>query len=194
LRGREPEGTVDPHRVLSLRHEVEEFLRSLRDPWTGRLVVREVWPREAIFEGPFVERAPDLLLELHLDRGYSVSLMPSASAPPGTGAWRKLAPHEHIGKKGRSLPGSHRPRGLFIASGESIEPIGEVRAHIADATATLLARLGIGPSAEMSGRILREALRVRSIATELPSAPSPTQLRGDRTSLERRLRALGYID
>ncbi|MCZ7687612.1 MAG: hypothetical protein M5U28_56290 [Sandaracinaceae bacterium] len=63
-----------------------------------------------------------------------------------------------------------------------------------DATATVLARLGIAPSAEMSGRVLREALRRPRTGAPLASANAPAKHEGDRARLERRLRALGYID
>lgn len=195
VRGREPEGLVDPRDVPAVRREVERAVRAIRDPWTGEPVVAEVWPREELYDGPYAERAPDLVLELRLDRGYSYNLMPSGGAPPGTGAWRRLAPEEHLGRKGRSLPGSHRPYGLFVAAGPSVAPVGELRARMPDATATLLARLGVAPTAEMSGRVLREALRrPRAAAPPLASAEPPVRREGDRARLERRLRALGYID
>lgn len=194
LRGREPGGVVAPTEVAELRAELEEVLYALRDPFTGAPVVRTVWSREELFEGPHVDRAPDLLLDLHLDRGYSYNLMPTGGAPPGTGPWRRLGPDEHLGRKGRSLPGSHRPRGLYVAAGPSVRPVGQVQARMADATATLLARMGVAPSPEMSGRVLREAVRRRGAAplsdAEVTGAPEE----GDRTKLERRLRALGYVE
>lgn len=192
VRGREPNGQVDPRDVEALRAEVTDALLALRDPWSGAPVVAKVWPRESLYRGPHVERAPDLLLELHLVDGYSVNLMPSASAPPGTGAWRRLAPEEHLGRKGRSLAGSHRPRGLYVAAGPRVRPVGEIRARMADATATLLARLDLDPGA-LHGRVLREAIR-RGDRRALPEADAPRTDRGDPTKLEARLRALGYID
>jgi predicted AlkP superfamily phosphohydrolase/phosphomutase len=197
VEGREPGGTVPARAIGAVRDEVEAALRALRDPWTGAPVVHEVWPRERLYDGPFVERAPDLLLELHLDRGASYNLMPSAGAPPGTGPWRKLAPSEHLGRKGRSLPGSHRPRGFFAMAGPRVRPVGEIDARIADATVTLLARLDVRASEEMSGRVLREALhRARASGPTLSAVEAQRRSSedGDATKLERRLRALGYID
>lgn len=194
VRGREPGGIVDPSDVPALTREVESALLALRDPWTNARVVRAVWPREELYEGPHLDRAPDLVVELALDRGYSINLMPSGGAPLGTGPWRRLSPDEHLGRKGRSLPGSHRDRGILVMSGPSVSAAGEVRARMPDATATLLARLGVEPSPEMSGRVLREAIVRRGAAQPLPEASAPEAGEGDRTLLERRLRALGYID
>lgn len=193
LRGREPRGFVRADDRLALCREVRQTLLALRDPWSGAPVVDEVWRREELFEGAFVDRAPDLLLRLALDEGYSYNLMPSGSAPAGTGPWRKLAPSEHLGRKGRSLPGSHRERGLFVAAGPRVASVGRIEAHIADASATLLARMDVAPAPEASGRVLWEILRSVGAARAMP-AVSVRRARGNPERVEQRLRALGYID
>lgn len=191
---REPQGIVTEARRAAVTREVTAALKALRSPWTGAPVVAEVWPREELYDGPWVERAPDLILRLHLDRGYSYNLMPSASAPPGTGPWRKLAPEEHLGRKGRSLPGSHRERGLYVAVGPRVAAVGEVDAAMADATATLLARLDVAVPEDADGRVLWELLEGDGDTPQpLPSAPVRRGA-GDEARVEARLRALGYID
>ncbi|MBX3270172.1 MAG: alkaline phosphatase family protein [Sandaracinaceae bacterium] len=192
VRGREPEGIVAPADVPALTEALRAALGAVRDPFTGAPVFRRVLSRDELYDGPHVARAPDLVLELHLDRGYSYNLMPSGGAPAGTGPWRRLAPEEHLGKKGRSLPGSHRPRGLLVAAGPRVRPVGEVRARMADATATLLARMGVAPAPEMAGRVLREAV-ARGGDAPLASAPQPALAEGAPAQLEARLRALGYL-
>jgi hypothetical protein len=205
VRGREPHGTVHPSDVGVLRREVELALSRLRDPWTGAPIVRRVWAREELYDGPFVERAPDLLLDLHLDRhldqparggAYSYNLQPSASAPPGTGVFRKLAPAEYLGRKGRTLPGSHRSHGLFVAAGPAVTATGEIDAKIADVTATLLARMNVAVPPEASGRILWEVLDDGDGAPAVLPSAAPTRARGagDEAAVEARLRALGYVD
>jgi predicted AlkP superfamily phosphohydrolase/phosphomutase len=194
VRGREPLGTVAPSDVRSTVREIEAALFEIDDPWTSERVVRRVWRREDLFEGPFVARAPDLLLELELDGGYSYNLQPSSSAPPGIGPWRKLAPEEYLGRKGRSLPGSHRSHGLFVAHGPRIAATGEIQAHIADATATLLARMGVAIPSDAKGRVLFEILSRVERGVGLPVGPEPRGSAGDATLVEARLRSLGYID
>jgi predicted AlkP superfamily phosphohydrolase/phosphomutase len=190
VRGREPLGIVEPQALPRVRTQVADALLALRDPFSNRPIVAQVHEREALFRGPHVERAPDLLLELRLDRGYSYNLMPSAGAK-GSEVVRRLAPSEYLGKKGRSLPGSHRPKGLFIAAGPRVRARGQHEVTISDAAALVLARLGMerqgGPETPSSW-----------ISSE-PRAPLPTvepvaHARGDVGALERRLRALGYID
>jgi predicted AlkP superfamily phosphohydrolase/phosphomutase len=196
LLGREPHGIVraeDRDRVVL---EVTAALLELRDPWTGNPVVKSVRRREELFEGPLVERAPDLLLDLHLDGGYSYNLMPSADAPPSAGPFRRLELTEHLGRKGRSLPGSHRSLGLYVAAGPAVRATGRIDARMADATATLLARMGVAVPPELAGRVLWEALEAPGEATtHLPPAPAPrAPPHGDEGRVEERLRALGYIE
>lgn len=201
LRGREPEGQLAASDTSRVLRELESFFEGLRDPWTGTRVVERVWPREALFHGPWLERAPDLLLELSLASGYSYNLMPSAAAAHG-GAFRRLQPHEYLGRKGRSLPGSHRPHGLFIACGPNVVPAGEVRAAMADVSATLLARMNRSELHRCDGEALASVLRgTRSAASEHADAaevPSPNLANpvagSDEARVEARLRRLGYIE
>jgi predicted AlkP superfamily phosphohydrolase/phosphomutase len=202
LRGREPDGQLEPSDRPRVVRELEALFETLRDPWTGERVVTQVWPREALFHGPHVERAPDMLLELSLESGYSYNLMPSA-AHTGSGAFRRLEPHEYLGRKGRSLPGSHRPQGLFIGCGPSVAPVGEIDAAMADVSATLLARLEQSQLHRCDGRILDKLLRSPA-ALSHPQPMAAADMPPDSTDLstgaaaearvEARLRRLGYIE
>jgi predicted AlkP superfamily phosphohydrolase/phosphomutase len=207
VRGREPLGTIDARDVPRARARVREALLALRDPWDGTPVVRAVHAREDLYAGPLVDRAPDLVLELALPGGYSYNVLPSASAPPrallgGTGAFRRLRPSEYLGRKGRSLPGSHRSHGVFFAAGPSVRPRVDCAPRMADATATLLARLGVALPAGAAGRVLGEILRDGAAgpsreAVSLPVVSVESPLRagaGDEARVEARLRALGYLD
>jgi predicted AlkP superfamily phosphohydrolase/phosphomutase len=189
VRGREPSGLVDPSHVAEARQRVTEALLSLRDPFTDRPIVHAVHPREALFSGPFLERAPDLLLELRLSRGYSYNLVPTPVDDERV--VRRLGPDEYLGKKGRSLPGAHRPQGLFIAAGRTVLGRGQIESSIRDAASLTLSRIGVTPphEAPCAGAVLApDELR------ELAPAPAPSPVATRRSRLHERLRALGYID
>ena len=172
LAGREPQGTVLPHERERTLKETADALLALRDPWTGDAIVDKVHRREHLFVGPCIDRAPDLLLELHLDGGYSYNLMPSSLSAPDQ-VWRKLTGEQKLGRKGRSLPGSHRPRGFGVIAGPSVRAVGQIDAHISDMTASIMSRLG---------------------HTTSKSEIVPARPQGDTALLSQRLRALGYID
>ncbi len=193
--GREPRGTVPPSERSTAIRRVRAALLQTRDPWTGERVFENVIPREELFDGPLLDRAPDLLLELRLDDGYSYNLMPT---PAGVrSAFRKLADEEKPGKKGRSLPGSHRARGFMAMAGPSLRPAGRIDAHIADVTATLLARLELAVPPSFAGRVAWEAL---ANAGEIAPTPLPEPVFGspdgapDESVVVSRLRALGYVE
>ncbi|HEX5656430.1 MAG TPA: alkaline phosphatase family protein [Polyangiales bacterium] len=190
-RGREPHGAFDPKERARIKRRVIDALERLKDPLNDKPVVAKVYEREALFRGPFVERAPDLLLELRLDRGYSYNLMPSGGTLGAV--MERLAPADYLGKKGRSLPGSHRPRGLFVAAGPELRVRGQRELDIGQASALVLARLGIAPPANARGTV-PEGWIAEPFERTLPEAPAPASARGERGALERRLRALGYID
>jgi predicted AlkP superfamily phosphohydrolase/phosphomutase len=201
MAGREPSGIVQPEQKREAILRVRASLLDTRDPWSGMPVFRDVIPREELFEGPHLDRAPDLLLDLHLDGGYSYNLMPSGERTSATNsigsAWRKLADHEKLGKKGRSLPGSHRSHGFMVLAGPKVRAAGRLEARIADVSATLLRRLGLCVPPAFRGRVLWEALREdRDASTRaLPLAGAVTAHATRNEGLvESRLRALGYIE
>jgi predicted AlkP superfamily phosphohydrolase/phosphomutase len=194
LAGREPQGIVQAEARDAVILRARAALLGTLDPWSGRPVFRDVIPREELFDGPYIDRAPDLLLELDLDEGYSYNVMPSAAQSE---PFRKLPKGEHLGKKGRSLPGSHRSHGFMTLTGPSIRSHGRIDAHIADLSATLLHRLDLAVPSAFQGRVLWEALEETG-AGQATALPDVSQVRRrPRTNeglVESRLRALGYIE
>ena len=90
--GREPAGIVAPGEERD--RLVERLIRDLlafRDPETGEPVVRTVHRREDIYEGPFIEEAPDLILGL--EPGYRIGWqstlggMPELAITPNLDNW-----------------------------------------------------------------------------------------------------------
>lgn len=189
--GREPRGVIAPAALPRVRERVREALLSLRDPETGRAPIAKVHAREELFEGPQLERAPDLLLELNLVRGYSYNLAPSETAGEPFG---RLAPAQYLGKKGRSLPGSHRPRGLMIAAGPRVLARGQIELGIEDSSALVLARMSAAPPAGARGRVPPGVLAPAGAERALPYARPARGGAGNVAALEARLRALGYVD
>lgn len=209
LRGREPRGQVLPQQVAEVSARIEAALLGARDPWTGEPIALRLVPSEDLFSGPFAGRAPDFAVELALDRigkrSYSYNLMPSNGPGPIT---RRLHDGERLGKKGRSLPGAHRPHGFWCASGPAFAAAGEQDLHILDAAATLLASLNVSHRVEYDGRILEHCLThppshpidtgssTHGAGAKKDAPPAAKEAHPAEASriMEKRLRALGYID
>lgn len=181
LTDREPEGQLRAQEIPRLQHELEAALLAIRDPWTGHPVIKAVHRREGLFMGPLVNRAPDLLLEFHLDNGYSYNLLPSGDVS-ATAAWRLLDSDEHLGRKGRSLPGSHRDRGIFIAAGPHVSATGLQGVHMTEAMGHALRRL--------DRSVINNGINLPEMSSFQPSTASK---RGQ-AQIAARLRSLGYIE
>lgn len=200
LRGRESRGQLVSTERARLRERIEGVLGDLRDPDTGRPVLRALHAREELYAGTFVERAPDLIVELELDRGYSYNVMPSASAAeygPASAIFGRIPPAEYLGRKGRSLAGSHRSRGLFVAAGPQVESMGRIEASVEDAAVTVLARLGVAPPSGSRGRRLTLGAALATaelVAPEVEPRVAAARDSAGEASVAARLRALGYIE
>jgi predicted AlkP superfamily phosphohydrolase/phosphomutase len=121
LAGRESAGCVDPADYEALRDELIAALEAWRLP-TGQPVVARATRREDIHCGPFADRAPDIVVELALENGYGLSLVPTPWAEGGAQGEgipniRELPPEAWGGGRGRGMNGTHRRDGIWIAAG-----------------------------------------------------------------------------
>ncbi len=180
LQGREPAGQVPAEGYDAFLDELCARLET----WP---VVKKAWRREAVYHGPHLDHAPDILLELNLENGYSHSCLRARGGP----SFRRLAPGEYLGGKERGMNGNHRPEGVFFLS----IPANAGAAQILDVAPTVLALMGV-PRPDMDGVSLIEAEEtIQPIAPAgtdgvASGAYSPEQAR----QVEDRLRALGYFE
>jgi predicted AlkP superfamily phosphohydrolase/phosphomutase len=146
LAGRDPEGVVARADYDRVRRELEAALEDVTTP-AGDPVFEAVRPREAVFEGPHLDRAPDLILvPAAFDHFLSASVRGEQFAQP-TESW------------------NHKREGIVVAQGDGIDTdatLGD--AHIFDIAPTVLATFGVPPSERMDGTPLT-----------FVDAPSPRQ-------------------
>ena len=131
----------------SVPQEIVAGLEELRDPETGELVVAHVHRREDIYRGPYLDCAPDLVVEWH-DYGYW-------GRDRVNPASRQLFQVEDTFEfSSLPLTGSHRLAGILIANGAPVRAGARVEgAHITDLAPTILELIGVGDtSREFQGR------------------------------------------
>jgi len=149
--------------------------------------VKKAWRRDQLYHGPYVDRAPDVVLELNLENGYSHSCLRCARARRGGPSFRRLDPAGYYGGKGQALAGNHRPTGVCFLS----QPVTAGAAAIQDIAPTVLACLDV-PAPPMDGTSLLGPVRqtgdVEVAGHE--TIYTPEQQR----AVEQRLRALGYFE
>jgi len=70
-KNREAEGTVARAEAAALKKEISEKLTGLRDEERNKVAIREAWPKEAVYQGPYMDVAPDIIVGY--DLGYRSS-------------------------------------------------------------------------------------------------------------------------
>ena len=190
VRGREPGGIVDPGDRRSVAGDVAAFLRDARRPDGGPLFAR-VWSREDLYDGPFVERAPDLLLEPAADAaGRTPLLCPPHLRPRLHDAWWMPIPSdERAGHKGGLLRGAHRSHGILLAAPAPAWLRESADLDLRDVAALVHELLG----RDEPDHLERPRHRPAAPPPVAPTPPAADDLpEADRRALARRLAALGY--
>lgn len=195
LRGREPDGIVPTSEYNAIRHELHQELLALKYFKSKQPVLSEVFLREEVYCGPFVAKAPDLILEPQRDNVDPASnfILDGSLRTDQTKVFGSSFPYS----------ANHALDGILIAWGPDIAGGGCVQgAQIIDLAPTVLASLDIAIPENMDGHVLSElfspgsAPRSRYTATldfEVNDSEKDFSL-GEKETIENRLRNLGYID
>jgi predicted AlkP superfamily phosphohydrolase/phosphomutase len=143
LEGRESLGTVARGEAAALKAEIQRKLRGLIDLETGEIGIREAFDPAALYSGPYLENAPDLLI------GYNAGYRTSWACAQGVVAGPVFQDNE------RPWSGDHciDPRlvpGVFFCNRRTTT---EDPALI-DLAPTALRLFGIEPPPHMDGRPL----------------------------------------
>jgi predicted AlkP superfamily phosphohydrolase/phosphomutase len=193
LKGRQPQGIVTPGTEFeSLVTDIIAALREAIDPETGEPIAAEVYRKEEIYAGPYLEIAPDIVLVL--GPGHKAGI--ESGGPFTTGvAWGELP---------RDQSGVHTMDGIFIARGPGIRRGATIAdGRIVDLAPTILHLSGQPVPTAMDGCVLDKILE-HEYATTHPirytDGPghhlSEDAAVSDEDDAEMRdkLRGLGYID
>jgi predicted AlkP superfamily phosphohydrolase/phosphomutase len=182
---------IPPEEYERFRHELKTALLGFTDPIDGGQVVTRVLTREEAFPGSAMYLAPDLTLELR-DGGF-VSILNADAAL----------------KSRTEVAGTHRPDGIFVASGQGvredavIEPL-----SILDVAPTILYSLDVPVPSDFEGRVVSDVFTPTFLKTQPMRSAGQTlspdglpAVRDERAKetledleIMTRLRALGYFE
>jgi len=139
LKGRDPMGIVDPgEEARRLSGEIKEKLKACAYS-NGAPVFEAVLSSSEAFQGPFIDRAPDIVVPIN-----------HAGAPPRPETWPFTLTHP-------TLTGTHTPYGIFLAQGPGIRKNHRLEeAGVLDVAPTILGLGNVPVPSEMDGRVLRE--------------------------------------
>lgn len=194
LRGREPQGIVQPDEYEAVRGQIIRDLRAVRDPASGAPVYAAVHRREDVYHGAYLEQAADIILEEHtLNSDARLNFSTSGALYP-----HRLDELFAI----KRLPGDHDWEGILLAAGPGIRAGASVTgARLMDLAPTILYTLGLPIPQDMDGMVLIDlfdetVIRQQPIAyCETTAEPEPAFEPYEADELvKQRLRELGYFE
>jgi predicted AlkP superfamily phosphohydrolase/phosphomutase len=200
LNGREPDGIVEPGAEYEeLRSNIIVRLKDLKDPATGRAVVKKVHRKEELYHGPFLNKAADLVVEWSEEGYHSVQRFGSVEESVFSDRLNL-----HLTKI--RYTGHHRLNGIFAIKGMGIKQGIEINnARIIDLAPTILYVLGLPIPDDMDGRVIKEVFKeeymgIKPIKYEETSGEGYREAGYDvytdaeSDEIAKRLKGLGYIE
>lgn len=190
VKGREPEGIVEPGREYEdVREQIINLARQFVDPRTGEPLIGEILKREDVYEGPYLDRAPDLILRPRDETNIFFGLADFGSNATVDTVYR--------------YSGMHRDYGLLVLSGKGVRKGVSVEgAGIQDLAPTILYAMGCPVPQDMDGRVLTEVF-TEDFRAQVPllsgEEGSPREIRESaytkeaEEEIKERLRGLGYL-
>ncbi|UCE12499.1 MAG: alkaline phosphatase family protein, partial [Candidatus Heimdallarchaeota archaeon] len=145
VEGREPQGIVVPEDRLEVAKAIKSDLLKLTDKKTGGVIFNQVFLREEIYNGPYVEKAADLVF---FDSKFRFQVIRFLEF----GSNQLTFPHP-------VWAGTHRLNGILIVNGPGIQPVRRKKEEVRiwDITPTILALLGVPIADYMDGKPIKNA-------------------------------------
>jgi predicted AlkP superfamily phosphohydrolase/phosphomutase len=190
LKGRQPQGCVEPDEVRPLLDELKAGLLAIPHPVTGKPLVEKVHEREDLYSGPHAHLAPDLVAVLSDWNYRTIGLYDFTTNKLVSPAFGPT--------------GDHRMEGIFIGSGPAFRPGSKPEgADLLDIAPTVLHLLGVPVPEDMDGRVLTEVLdpSLSPLMGEAPPSSSPpveepvgvAYSEEEDAAIQQRLADLGYL-
>jgi predicted AlkP superfamily phosphohydrolase/phosphomutase len=178
--GRDPQGIVQPDsNYLAVRREIAGKLEG----WDA---VGEVLMREAVWQGPEVVHAPDLVVRW-------------AQGSTDARFFQTRFSSHHLMKAVPNDSACHRQDGMFVFSGQDVLAGKSVNADLMDLPPTLLWLLDLPVPDNMDGRVLTECFSmerpVETVAASIEERDNEIALsEEDEAAIMASLKGLGYIE
>ncbi|MAA74050.1 MAG: hypothetical protein CMN28_05035 [Salinisphaeraceae bacterium] len=156
LKGREPEGVIEPENYQSYLDGLVDYLKTFKNAETGEPLIKHVVEPRKFMTGKHLEDMPDLLLEWN--RSAPIRIVES----PKTGRLQNSYEGNRLG--------DHTVHGLLVMAGQSMGSgsLAE-KASVMDLAPTLCAMLGVDMPGDLDGKVIAEAATSPSQAESEPA-------------------------
>ena len=191
LKGREPQGCVSPGAEYEqVLQRLEDELRAMRDPDTGEEVIAEIWRGSELFQGKYVDRAPDLFFFTREMKYKAMGLTDFGSNRVFEDLY---GTHAH-----------HRMNGIFVLRGPGVRQGAQIDgARLVDLAPTTYALMGVPSPCDLDGQVLHQVFapgHEKSLAYESEPGDRPefdaeqAYSPEEEATVMETLRNLGYVD
>ena len=200
LKGRQPEGIVEPEEYESLCTQIIQRLLSLIDEETGENVFEHAFRKSEVYHGQYVEDAPDIIL---VPRNYEY-LLPAGTEE--TILKREKVPFISPISDESMKCADHNLEGMFILSGPDVKANVRIpNASLIDIAPTILHLMGEPIPEDMDGKVIEEALTLKymmsnpitftsSEDSDIKTTQDDVYSEKDTKKIEEKLKGLGYIE
>jgi predicted AlkP superfamily phosphohydrolase/phosphomutase len=201
IKGRDPEGVIEPDQVEDFIAELTAALYELRDPDTGERMVAEIMRREEIYTGPLIDRAPDLLIRWVDDKYLAVKDYEANPDGPIFGVKQKFG--RHGAAYALDQTGTHIIEGIVMLYGKGVKPGVRLEgAQLLDVAPTVLHLLDTPIPRAMDGKPLLDAFEPEIAEKPVVYEEDDRDLTGgaglelseeEEKAIRERLQGLGYV-
>jgi predicted AlkP superfamily phosphohydrolase/phosphomutase len=173
LKDKYPQGIVKKEEYETLRKEIIDFLHTIKDPDTGKPIVKQIYTKEEVYGDNAVNDPLDIIFDLEEEYGAQELLQPLGGLHGLFSSQHQL---ELLTEPGFfDWLGDHRPNGIFFAYGANIKNT-KVNASIVDIVPTILAAMNLSIPKNIDGKVLTDIFIEPPPVTMIESYPKKKQL------------------
>ena len=202
VRGRERAGIVEPgQEYWQLIEELKEKLYEIRDIKTNEPIVDKVFHRDEIYSGPYVEKAPDLLIRWREDL-----LISGVKIEGDDDLQNKISTPLIPGEDYRVISGDHTLNGILLAWGKNVKAHSKIQgAQLIDLAPSILYAMSLPVPEDMDGKELlslfkdefvekHPRLRQKAGTGKSDEGDDEGYSEEEEEQMRERLRGLGYVE
>ncbi len=190
LRDRQPAGIVGKAEYEQVREQIIKKLKELRDKDTGAPVVSEVYKREEVYKGRFIDLVPDIIF------------MFNPEYKGGVGVDKSTIIESVSDESSKSINGVHDMDGILVLNGPKFKENKRIQpVNMVDILPILLHDLDIPIPSYTDGIVVKEAFKDElsaasprySRADSYESEESSNMAGEEEDAMKKALKGLGYL-